>query len=298
MRFNFFLKNHHVSGVASLEDIIRPIAAGLLEGGHSVQFEYNQLYPRPWINIIFEYFPSPDLVESIRIEKERLGDQLILGMIGTEDLADTISMGAKGEQKRLYALKDAFSLFDFIWTIVPPDEYNMLLDGRRTAHFLPLGHCPSLVGGPSSDQTIDVVLYGKLNRWRAPVVHRIVKAGSNVQATFGDMPEYLRFNMIQRAKLVLDMRRGDVVRYLSPSRICASLHNGSIVVSENFDTTSLSTYYRYAVPAAYDELADTCLNLISDDEGRLAKAAELRTRFAEETSMRRTMEALIATLPS
>jgi hypothetical protein len=298
MLFNVYLKNHHLSGVGSLEDIVRPIAAGLIEGGHQVQFEYTRLMPRPWVNLLFEFFPDLNLIAELKAAKARLGDDLCLGLIGTEDLSDTISMGEVGNQRRLDHLREIFFTFDFIWTIIPADEYNRILDGSMQAHFLAFGHCAALERAPALHQTLDVLLYGKLNRYRSTVVHRLIADGIEVQGTFGDMPEYLRYSMIARTKVVLDMRRGEVVRYMSPSRICAAIHNGSLVVAEDFDRTALSSLYRYTMATAHDDLAATCRALVVDSGRRQALAAEKRALFAAETSMRANLDALLPTIPT
>ncbi|RAU20797.1 hypothetical protein CU669_16110, partial [Paramagnetospirillum kuznetsovii] len=298
MHFNIFLKNHHVTGLASLEDIIRPICAGMIEGGHEVQFEYEHLLPRPWVNLIFEYFPDMTLVDELAEARRQFGRDLVLGLIGTEDLSDTISMGEAGEQTRLDNMRQAMPLFDFIWSIVPVDDYARLFPDCQPAHFLPLGHCPTLTLAPTRHLGIDVMLYGKLNAWRGPVVQTLLEQGARVQATFGDMPEYIRWNMLGRSKMVLDMRRGKVVRYMSPSRICAALHCGTLVVAETFDTSPLASLYRYAQAADYGDLAETCLDLMADETKRAARAAQLFGRFAKETSMRANIEALLPTIPA
>ncbi|MBF0324318.1 MAG: hypothetical protein HQL42_04530 [Alphaproteobacteria bacterium] len=298
MQFNFYLKNHHVTGLASLEDIIGPISAGLVEGGHQVQFEYTQLLPRPWVNVMFEYFPDTGLIDELAAARAESGSDLILGLIGTEDLSDTISMGDKGDQRRLDNMRRVMGGFDFIWSIVPVDDYARLFPDCRPAYFLPFGHCPSLEQEPVLHQGIDVMLYGKLNGWRAPVVQTLLEAGARVQATFGDMPEFIRRNMLGRSKMVLDMRRGDVVRYMSPSRICAALQCRTLVVAETFDVSLLSSLYRYVVPADYGDLAATCLALMADDSARRARTDELFARFKAETSMRANLEALLPTIPA
>lgn len=298
MQFNFYLKNHHVTGLASLEDIIGPIAAGLVEGGHQVQFEYTQLLPRPWVNVMFEYFPDTGLIDELVQARDDFGDDLIIGLVGTEDLSDTISMGEKGDQRRLDNMRRVMGVFDFIWSIVPADDYGRLFPDCRPAHFLAFGHCPSLERRAARHQGIDVMLYGKLNGWRAPVVQVLLEAGARVQATFGDMPEFIRRNMLGRSKMVLDMRRGDVVRYMSPSRICAALQCGTLVVAEAFDVSILSDLYRYVVPAEYGDLAATCLELMADDAARRARADDLIARFKEETSMRANLDTLLPTIPA
>ena len=297
MLFNFFLKNHHVTGLASLEDIINPIAAGLVEGGHEVQFEYGHLLPRPWVNVMFEYFPDLRLVEELAQARRDHGDDLILGLIGTEDLSDTISMGERGDQKRLDNMHRAMPLFDFIWSIVPVEDYARLFPDCQTAHFLPFGYCPTLASPPAVHQGIDVMLYGKLNAWRAPVVQSLLESGARIQATFGDMPDFIRKNMLGRSRIVLDMRRGAVVRYMSPSRICAALHAGALVVAESFDVSELASLYRYVVAADYGELAPTCRTLLADETARSATAADLLARFRAETSMKANLEALLPTIP-
>jgi hypothetical protein len=296
MQFNFFLKNHHVSSLASLEDIICLVAAGLREAGHHVQADYSFLYPRPFVNIVFENTTRPWLVEEMRVAKAELGQDLLLGLIATEDPVDTISMG-EGVSPRLKNMVETIDLFDFVWAILAPDAYESMLGGNKPVRQILFGHCPSLEQPPSLIQNVDVLLYGKLNGYRAPIVHGLMRQGHGVHATFGEMPEFLRHNMIQRSKLVLDMRRGEVVRFCSPSRICAALHHGSLVVAEEFDNSPTAHILRYAVTAPYGELVARSAGLLAHPAERTELADDLRRRFAAETSMRANMEALISTLP-
>jgi hypothetical protein len=297
MQFNIFLRNHHTSSVASLEDMIRVIAAGLEEAGHLVQYEYTQLLPRPWVNLMFEYFADEALMASITGQKRVLGDDLVLGLVATEDPEDTISMGEAGDQKRLDAMTRHIPLFDFIWCIPATAPYERMVDGRVPVGLLPMGYCPSLARPSAAIQSNDVLMYGKLNRWRAPVVHSLLERGAQVQGTFGDMPEFMRTNLIQRSKMILDMRRGKVVRYLSQTRVVAALHYGSLAVSELFDTTESGRFYRYTVAAEYDRMADRVMELLADDSARQAEADRLRALFAAELPMKKIMEGLVAAIP-
>ncbi|OAN55988.1 hypothetical protein A6A04_10535 [Paramagnetospirillum marisnigri] len=301
MKFNFFLKNHEMGGVAMLEDALRPMAAGMIEGGHQVQFEYTHLLPRPYVNLVLEHFPGPGLLNDMMAAKEKFGDDLIIGLVATEDLSDSLSLGKVGDRPRVTNLLRSLPFFDFVWLLMADQQYDVELTkagATNKAHFLAFGHCPSLQAQPAEDQTIDILLYGKFTPHRAPPIHQLLKQGVRVQATFGDMPEYIRHNMISRSKIVLDMRRGPVVRFLSASRITAALHYGSLVVAEDFDTSIMGKLADYTLRTPYERLAERCLEILAlPDTERLGMAQQLRDKFAAETSMRRNIDALLPTIP-
>jgi hypothetical protein len=101
-------------------------------------------------------------------------------------------------------------------------------------------------------------------------------------------PRYLADELLSRAKVVVDMRRGPEVRHLSVTRIAAAVHGGCAVVAEDFDKSEMGSLYRYTIPAGYAEIADACRRLITAGDYVERGQAALE-KFRTETSMRANM---------
>jgi hypothetical protein len=92
-------------------------------------------------------------------------------------------------------------------------------------------------------------------------------------------------DIIRRAKVLIDVRRGPQVRFLTPTRIAKGLHSGTAVVSERFDESETARLYRYTEACAYEEIADRCGEMIRSGAYLEIGLAAL-ARFRAETSMR------------
>jgi hypothetical protein len=91
-------------------------------------------------------------------------------------------------------------------------------------------------------------------------------------------------DIIRRAKILIDMRRGPNVRFLSPTRIVKGLHCGTAVVSERFDSSAISSLYAYTEACPYDAMVETCVRLIRSG-GYVERGLAAQARFRAETSM-------------
>jgi hypothetical protein len=85
--------------------------------------------------------------------------------------------------------------------------------------------------------------------------------------------------MLRRAKLILDIRRAEWIRFNSPSRIVAGLHAGVAVASELFETGDLAYLFDYARTAPYGELADAVDRLLKADAVGFGIDAQRRFRL-------------------
>lgn len=288
MHFHFQLANHYFAGLYRIEDIVAPIMWGLRALGHRVTTGILPDLPEwPSVVLMLEFFDRIGYPEEV-IGWRTSGNRKCFGLICTEDIHDPLVMDDADYPRRREGLLRVLPHCDFVWPLVPGYEQGHV-DADRLG-FIDYGYAEALRwdGLPLAGRDIDVLFYATMNERRRKLAEAFARRGLTVKATRGFLPSYIRRNLMSRSKVILDVRRGDDVRYTSPSRICAALQMGAAVVSERFDTSRLGALYPYAEACAFDEVEERCVALARSpdvvERGRIA-----RERFARETSMAETM---------
>lgn len=288
MRFHFLLTNHYPFGCYRIEDIVVPVAAGLAELGHTITYGFDDDIP-PWpaVNLLVENFNDPALVDEM-VRRRASGTRYCFGLLAYEDVADPTVFANPSFPDRQRNLERALTLVDFGWSIIPCD-YGAL-PGGACMRFLELGYAPALRRESVLPRDIDVLFYGDLGDRRMPLFNGLVRRGLSVSATFGLLPEYMKFELLDRCRVVADVRRNDTVRYLTPTRIVAALHAGVVIVSEQYDTSKLAKLYRYVAGTDLAQFFDLCATVAPSSKVRELGTAT-RELFAAETSMARNLSA-------
>ncbi len=289
MHFHFHLANHYFAGLYRIDDIVCPIVEGLRALGHRVTSGILPDLPSwPSAVVIQEFFDREGSVEEVLGWKLGPGPRKCLGLICTEDLNDDLVMGDPRWPRRRASLLRILPHCDFVWTIIP-GGYEAHVPPERLA-FIDYGYVEALRrdGWPAAARDIDVLFYATINERRRRLYEALQGHGLRVAATRGFLPDYIRFNLISRSRIVLDVRRGEDVRFTSPSRIAAALHTGSTVVSETFDTSRLGNLYRYTEARPFSEIEECCVAL-SRAPDVIERGLAARARFGSETSMARNL---------
>lgn len=290
MHFHLQLANHYFGGLYLIEDIVAPVVSGLRTSGHEVTMGMLPDLPTwPSVVLLIEFFNKDDVVDSFLQWRNDPSARKCVGLICTEDIDDMLVMGKPEHPGRRRNLLRVSPQCDFVWPIVPSD-YDKYVVPERLA-FLDFGYVEALrrEGLPPPQRDIDVLLYGSINDRRRSVLEKLTARGLKVAATRGMLPDYMRDSLIARSRVVLDMRRGDDVKFTSPTRICAALQMGATVVSEKFDTSRLNFLYAYTHAAPFEDLVETAAEIARrPDCIELGLAA--RERFARETSMTGNLE--------
>jgi hypothetical protein len=292
MLINIYLGNHTAYDFLRMQDILAPIAAGLVEAGHSVKYDLKRFSPAPAVNLLIEFF-QPAFTQELLDFKRAAGQRLRFGILGTEDMEDASVMANPKQPWRRANFETLLPLADFVWTLLPNrDWYTGFLPAERVG-FLRYGHCAALREPPPvAPKDIDCLLYGSSGPYRERVTDALKARGRSVFISECALPDYLRRDAAGRSRLILDLRRNEGVRFCSPSRICYGLHSGTAVVAEGFDTSALSELYAFCQspePAIFVEHVDA---LLEQDTDRVA--AEALERFAALTSMRANLETIMA----
>jgi hypothetical protein len=171
---------------------------------------------------------------------------------------------------------------DFVWTAVPSD-YSSLPGGERV-RYLEYGYVPALRRPNILVRDIDVLFYGFVGPRRGPLFNALVQRGLSVSMTTGILPGYFKNDLLDRARVVADVRRSDDARFLAPARLCTVLHAGVAIVAEEFDAGALSSFYQYTARAPFTQVLDLCERVARADQC-IALGATARDAFAANTSM-------------
>jgi hypothetical protein len=287
MRFHFLLTNHYPYGLYRIEDHVKLIGAGLAELGHKVTYGFrDDVAPWPAINLLVEFFNGSPVTEQViglkNGNSQSGGARYAFGLICHEDLQDESAMDQPNFPLRRAGLEQLLKHVDFAWTVVPSDYSG--LDGGDRVRFLEYGYAPTLRRPDVLKRDIGVLFYGDLGPRRLPLYNALVQRGVSVSATFGMLPGYVKNDLLDRSRIVVDIRRVAPVRFLNPSRICTALHAGTLVVSERIDNGKLSSLYQYTLPVEFDQLIEVCVGAAGNEQAVEAGAAA-RELFAQNTSM-------------
>ncbi len=295
MIFNFYLGNHDSSGLRGMADLLVPIYNGLEEAGHHVMGYGLGFRPAPAVNLIVEFFPDDAFVDSLLQLKAASGDRLILGLLCTEDVEDALVMQDPANPKRLANLMRVLKAVDFVWTLLPQVPVLEAVCGPGKVALLEYGFSPRclhprLRTTPSS-RTLDAVMYGNPSPHRRPIIDGLTARGLSTFVIARDvLPMFVTADVMSRSKLVLDVRRGPGVRFLSPTRIVRALHVGVAVVAEDLGPSPISSLYRYTLACPYGELVERGEQLIRSGLFVDLGLAALE-QFRAETSMARNVAA-------
>lgn len=167
-------------------------------------------------------------------------------------------------------------------------EYIRALTGNVNVTHVPIGYAPGLSRiAPAGSQDIDVLFYGSLNDRRAHILDQLDARGLTVMRAFGVYGEE-RDALIARAKVVLNVHYYEA-RILELVRVSYLLANRKAVVAEYDERTELADDLKDGLRLGrYDELVESVVQLVSDDEARRSLEAN---GFA--TMTRRRAEAII-----
>lgn len=285
MHFHFQLANHYFAGLYRIDDIVSPMLWGLRALGHRVTTGILPNLPAwPSAVILLEYFDRDGAIDEIVNWKRGAAGRACLGLVCTEDLNDALVMEDPKFPRRRKNLLQLLPYCDFVWTIIPGGYEEHVAPERLS--FIDYGYVEALRrdGWPAAKRDIDVLFYATINERRRKLYESLERQGLRVAATRGYLPDFVRFNLMSRSKIVLDVRRGDDVRFTSPSRIAAALQVGSTVVSEFFDTSRLGALYPYTEAVEFAAIEERCVALArAPDVVERGRAA--RERFKAETSM-------------
>lgn len=288
MRFHFLLTNHYPYGCYRIEDHIKLISGGLTELGHDITYGFDEdVAPWPAVNLLFEFFNDSPMVDQVIELKRAGGTRHAFGLVCHEDPDDPDAFSDPDFPDRLPGLRRILPHMDFGWTILPCD-YGAFEGGERM-RFLEYGHVPRLRRQSGLARDIDVLFYGGMGDRRLPLYNAMAQRGLKMAVTFGILPGYLKYDLLDRARVIADIGKKDGLRFGAPSRICTALHNAPVVISERIGDSRLTDLYRYTHALPIGEIVDACVDVARSGQADAVGVAA-RELFARGSSMAANLE--------
>jgi len=241
----------------AFDEVAECLMLALRELGYTVRILYDQ-FDRHGLNIIF----GANLLRD-----ERVGEVPNKSIIYN---LEQVYPESPWMTKTMLNLFSRFEVWDYSQRNV--DMLRAMVPGIL-AKFVRLGYMPQMTRIPQDiPHDIDVLFYGSLNVRRSAVIDALRQRGVRVEAAFG-VYGAARDALIARAKIVLNMRLydSDIFEIV---RVSYLLANRKVVVSEWSEQTDMEADFKEAVAlACYDDLVETCMQLLADDAVREALAA-------------------------
>jgi hypothetical protein len=233
------------------------IAAGISDLGFSVSRHANQLDPNAKNIIIGCHLLTPQSLDIVP------RDSVI---INTEQLSDEIGLW---NQNLIFWLRH-FEAWDYNYKNI---EY-ISGAGLKRPKFLRLGYHECLESICSDfAPDIDVLFYGSINSRRRKILEDLLKLGVNLKVLYGVYGKD-RDHWVSRSKIVLNIHCYKT-HILEVVRCFYLMINKKAVVCEVNDTTVVDPAFQGSITGApYDEIVNTCIKLLSNDN--------LRKRSEEE----------------
>lgn len=164
-----------------------------------------------------------------------------------------------------------------IWDFAKPDCDEWAKRRIQAVH-VPIGYSPEMTRITPTEEDIDVLFYGSMNRRRAAILEQLHKVGLNVVVRVNDAYGAELDALIARAKVILNIHFCDS-QLFEIVRVGYALANNKAVVSEQSldDYPSLKDGIK-SVP--YLALVDACLELARDHCARNELAARGFVNFS------------------
>lgn len=274
MRFNFVLTNQSSAALQVLDDVLRPVFAGLRASGHQVIAGARRFQKSPTLNVVVGDVADQAFVQAIGAARAAWADEFRLCVFSPGGLA---------------GMNPAVEPSDVRWTVAP---------GAGPAAVVTYGFDDKLLGPrlilDPALRDLDVVVYGpegdRLTRLIAQLAadglgHFVVRPGA--------LPDYLVTDLLSRAKVVAVIGDDAFPPAALAPRILKALCNGVVVVAAGPPSaagpTAHDPLWDLVVRAPADEIAAACRRLIDEaryvDRGQAA-LEHLRARWTMRDGVR------------
>lgn len=292
MQFNFVLTNHRPAALQGLDDVLRPLFAGLRAAGHRVTAPARQLQKRPVVNIVVEDFSDPAFAALIQRTRTEWADGLLLGVICPFGPGGPETTAARRD-----GLRAVLPLADFAWTLTPDVLPPGLLPAGRVAR-LSYGYHESLVGprliADAAARDIDVVAYGPESDRLTALIRGLeaVKLGAFILRP-GVLPDYLVTDLLSRGKAVAVVGDSHTPPATLRPRIAKAICNGALVLAEPGSADDATAGALVECPLG--DVPARCQASIANGD-YAARGLQALERF-KATPMRDALAAALAVLP-
>jgi len=241
-----------MSTTRGLHDVARLLFFSLESLGHAVSLNVNRFEPGA-TNIVVGYERLPDA--AIPPNARYIAYQLEQITAGGTQISQLMAQVLRGAAE--------------VWDYNPQNAQALERLGVRSVKLLPLGFHDKLETIPPGNEDVDVLFYGMMNDRRMKVLEQIAGSCSvqHLQYVYGaDRDAWIR-----RSKVVVNIHFYEA-NVAEQVRVSYLINNRRCVVSE---TSEWDPMAELCVTAPYQHLAQTCIDVVKNDDRRseIAQAA-------------------------
>jgi hypothetical protein len=267
MRFYIHTGNHYNSG--GIADTVMFLKYALEDCGHD-PYITSAVVPGE-VNIVLEHFIEEEKLREL-IDARPKGARFVL--IGTEPIVGgSFNAGVASTDKhygnvdywktRFEGFRVAADFADVIWVLAEDmvTGYQALLPGKPV-HFLPHGyvnHFATVRQRPEAQRDVDFYFSGSMTDHRTDILRTLARHHT-IRINTPGAADYMRLEMLSRAKVCLSMRLSPANAIPSVSRIHFHLQNKSFLIHEAYERPCpLDPYLMHIPPAEFVDWAVAAL---------------------------------------
>jgi hypothetical protein len=283
--FNFVLFNHPMISWYQMDDIIRPMMAGLNELGHRVAVN------GPWNTAFIQIFTESFVHDSIFVALDNAKKvDATLGLLLTEDPEELRTQDK--HKNRWDRLLKTLPYFDFFWDYTRPSTWANYVPRERLAQ-VSVGSYndtrPLITSQRQFQPTLDFIIYGRKTPYRETWVQALTRLNYTVEYSFTELPnshdlpppDFVAQSLLGSAAILLDIPRGQFVKLPSASRLAFALQNGLPIIADDRIVLDGTIYDGFIETASKVDLVSKRRYYLSREfrQRAEARAAEWRARY-------------------
>lgn len=233
MQFLFNVFNHNAIGQRSLEDVMGIMGHQLRALGHHAVWEQSNerfVARDNGINMLVEGFTDSSI--AVMAEAHAQGAEFVI--VATEEPTEKgFNFGTQREMiKRQELYHKAAQYARGTLHLVPGDHVTRWYGQFAPAAQAELGYAPSLMRPQMEQPKFDFGFYGSVTNRRLKILKKLARGGGTVKV-MGDFKEQVeRDRQMQKAKVLIQLRKFDAMGLVSSSRCNTALSIGRPVLGE------------------------------------------------------------------
>lgn len=297
MIFNFCIGNHVASTAPHhIADMVRLVKFGIESNGHDVLINYHLISRKNVVNIVLDnideafFLKLQDLIHQggcfILIGTEYVGDNTF-----NDFLKDGEYGNAENWASRYNYCRQAIQMSTACWITADwqVSEYKKAFDFDNVI-YMPFGYHKGFERiVHKKEKDIDIIFTGASTPYRTEVLQTLAGQGLTVYSESVKIPDYLREELLGRAKLAVNIRQSENFPYPSGGRFLYHIINASPLLTEQaLQPCDLDSYVLHAQPG--EHFINKAIELVNSDLAPIAE--ENRERLKRE----RPLDVLFAEL--
>lgn len=185
--------------------------------------------------------------------------------------------------------------FDGVWYVAESQRagYEKIVDPAKLWHLPIIPYSDSPPAATERDLDIDFLFTGTVTPYRSKLLRALERANKSVFTGPSNLPEHIRQDYLNRAKICVHLKPSQAWRYSSNMRLHSLLMSGKVVIAERSEEPVVQDQFVHLVSS--ERFVDYCLEQITKSDfdragnearqGYLSATRETRIRVGNHLRM-------------